>query len=242
MEAAQKPIHLDQAGRHAGQLAVALVGLLGHLDRAGERLAESEETALGAVGLGQREQLLLGDLDLAFARGLQLVLVGIVDHVLADRDELAAEVEVVDGTAVVLGVDDGDDRGGELDQVLGAADLGQPAVLVEHRLQSDRVGDLAALDQLADGGEDPAMDRVGEVVGAEEVADPLIGGIVDQEGAEKALLGLVVVRGGAVSGLRFLAHVRPRRRQRLQVGHARTCRRKSVIRSAPKPPKRARPA
>jgi hypothetical protein len=56
--------------------------------------------------------------------------VRVVDHVLADADELAAEEEVVDGAPVVLGVDDGDDRGGELDQVLGAADLGERAVLV----------------------------------------------------------------------------------------------------------------
>ena len=53
---------------------------------------------------------------------------------------------------------------GQLRQILRAADLGQRAVLVEQVLQRDRVGDLAALDQLADRLVDAAVQRVGEML------------------------------------------------------------------------------
>ncbi len=46
-----------------------------------------------------------------------------------------------------------------MDQVLRAADLGQRAVLIEQVLQRDRVGDLAALHQLADRLIDAAVQR-----------------------------------------------------------------------------------
>ena len=124
---------------------------------------------------------------------------GLVDDVLAEVDQLAAQEQVVDRVAVVLGIDDGDD-GGQPRQILRAADLGQRAILVEQVLQGDRVGDLAALDQLADGLVDAPVDGIGEMLGPQELVDLVEGQVVGEDRAEQRHLGLVVVGGGTVGG------------------------------------------
>src|SRR5690606_11941640 len=55
-------------------------------------------------------------------------------------------------------------------------------------------GDLSAVDQPAAGLEDAAVDRVGEMLGAQELGDPFIGPVVDQHRADQRLFGLEVVR------------------------------------------------
>ena len=89
---------------------------------------------------------------------------GVVDDGLADIDQLAAQPGVVDGAAVVAGVDDADHGGQKLGQVGGAADFLQDAGVLEFRLQGDGVGELAGLDPARDGLVDPAVDRVGEML------------------------------------------------------------------------------
>src|SRR3546814_20446407 len=59
------------------------------------------------------------------------------------------------------------------------------ALLLEEILELDRVGDLAALDQLAAGLEDARVHGVGEVLRPQEVGDLLVGGVVGEDGAEQ---------------------------------------------------------
>jgi hypothetical protein len=80
----------------------------------------------------------------------------------------------------------------QLAEVLRAADLGQFLAALEDVLQGHRVGDLATVDQRAAGLEDAAVHRLGEMLGPQEVGDPLEGRVVGQDGAQKRLLGLVV--------------------------------------------------
>ena len=108
---------------------------------------------------------------------------GLGNDVLADRYQLPAQVQVVDRSAVMLGIDDGDGSFGQARQVLSAADLGERAVLVEEAFQRHRIGDLPALDQLADSREDPAVHGIAEMLGREELGDAAVGGIVDEDGA-----------------------------------------------------------
>ena len=86
--------------------------------------------------------------------------------------------------------------GGEPGEVLRAADLGQRAVLVEQVLQRDRVGDLAAVDQLADRRVDAAVHGVGEMLGPQEVGDPAVRGVVDRI-APSSACSASVLSGGA---------------------------------------------
>src|SRR5438309_908836 len=55
-----------------------------------ERRLEGLEPALDLAALGEIEEPLLGGLDLAFGRMVEIVPEGVVDDVLAERDELAA--------------------------------------------------------------------------------------------------------------------------------------------------------
>src|SRR5688572_15746464 len=147
MEAAQKLVHVGEAGRDAGRLAAPLERRLGLQDGVREAALEGLEAAFRAARLGEVEEPFLGDLDLRRGVELEVVLVGVVDDGLADVDELAADEEVVDRAAVVLGVDDRDDVGGEPSEIGAAAERAERLVLVEERLEADRVRDLAALDE-----------------------------------------------------------------------------------------------
>ena len=118
LQAAHARVEIGQAGRDARQVAVALVGAGRHVDRGGQRLGEALEAGIVTAGLGDFVEFAFGVLDVASRRGVDRRVVGEVDHVLADRDQIAADREVVDGAAVILGVDDGRRLGGEPRQIL----------------------------------------------------------------------------------------------------------------------------
>ena len=127
-----------QPGGDAGELAVALVGVRRHVDRCGQRLRETLEAAVVAPGLGQFVKPALGVLDLVARREIDRRVEGDIDHVLADQDQRAADRQVVDGMAVVLGVDDGGRFGGEAGEILAEGHAADVDVGVEESLQRDR--------------------------------------------------------------------------------------------------------
>ena len=83
-----------------------------------ERLREPLEAAVVAAGLGKLVELALGVLDMGLRRRVDRRVVGEVDHVLADADQVAADREIVDGAPVILGIDDGRRLGGKPRQIL----------------------------------------------------------------------------------------------------------------------------
>ena len=87
---AHHPVEVDETRRDARELALALIGLGGHVDRRRQRVGEALEAAVGVAGLGEREELALGLLDLLARGGLDRRVEGGVDHVLADADQLPA--------------------------------------------------------------------------------------------------------------------------------------------------------
>jgi len=91
------------------------------------------------------------------------------------------------------------------DEILRAADFRQRAVLVEQILQRDRVGDLAALDQLADRFVDATVQRIGKMLGPQELVDPVEDEVVGQNRAEQCLLGVIVDRRCALRHDRIAA-------------------------------------
>ena len=166
----------------------------GHVDGGRQRLREALEAAVVAAGFGQFEQPPLGVLDLRARREVDRRVIGDVDHVLADADQLAAHREIVDGAAVVRGVDDGGGFGREAREILAdrhAADVG---VGRQEGLQRHRRGDLAHADQAAGGLEDLLVQRLEEMLRLEEIRDAVEGVVVDQDRAEQRLLRLDIVR------------------------------------------------
>ena len=197
-----QPAHLvveaDELGGDAGQVAVALVGVAGHVDGVGQRRVEAEEALAVLVGLGEREQARLGLLDLLLGREVDGRIVGDVDHVLADQDQLAAGGEVVDGAAVVAGVDDGGGVGGEPAEVLRHRQAGVDRLgVLEEGPERDRRRLLARGDQLGGRLVDLLVQRIVEVLRLQEARHAVVRLVVDEDGAEQRLLGLDVVGRGA---------------------------------------------
>ena len=100
-------VEVGEAGGKSRQAAIAPVGIGGHVDGIGQRRGEGLEARAVFAGLGKLVKLLLGTLDLGRRGRVDGRIEGGVDHLLADPDELAADGEVVDGAAVILGIDDG---------------------------------------------------------------------------------------------------------------------------------------
>ena len=102
------------------------------------------------------------------------------------------------------GVDDRDRRSREAREIRRPADLGQGLVVLEIGLQGDGIGDLPALDELENRPEDAPVHRLEEMLGQQEIGDPVDRCVVDEKGGEQGLLGLDVV-GQALEGFRLVA-------------------------------------
>ena len=76
-------------------MAVALACQLSHLDGERQGARERLEAAFDGAALGQGVKLLLGAFDLVGGRLVEVVVEGVVDHVLAEADQLAAQEVVV---------------------------------------------------------------------------------------------------------------------------------------------------
>ena len=114
-------------------------------------------------------------------------------------DQLAPQRQIVDGAAVIAGVDDRRRLGGEAREVLRHADAAE-VVLAQERLQRDRRSELAGADQRAGDLVDAAMNLLDEMLRLEKVGDPVEGVVVDEDGAEQRLFGFEVERRGAIGG------------------------------------------
>ena len=181
-----------------GQLAVALVGARGHVDRGGERLGEALEARAEAARLGDLVELALGVLDLLARREIDRRVERHIDHVLADADQVAPHREVGDGAAVVGGVDHGGRFGGEAGEILAGVEPADVDVGRQEGLERDRRRDLAGADQVRGELIELLMDRLEEMLRLEEIGDPVERLVVDEDGAEQRLLRLDVLRGVAV--------------------------------------------
>ena len=120
-EACRPPILWSRSARPVAmprQVPVALVGLGGHVDGDLQRVGEALEAAAVAAALGDLVELALGLLDLLARAGVDRRVIGDVDDVLADADQVAPDRQIVDRAAVVLGVDDRRRLGGEARQIL----------------------------------------------------------------------------------------------------------------------------
>ena len=146
LQAAHPRVEIGQAGGEAGQAAVALIGTRRHVDRGGQRLGEALKAGIVAAGLGDLVKLPLGILDVMHRRRLDRRVIGQIDHVLADDDQIAADRQVVDGAAVILRIDDGGRFGGEPRQILVDRQAGNIDVAGQECLQRHRRCKLVGAD------------------------------------------------------------------------------------------------
>ncbi len=193
VETAEEIVEVGEAGGHARE-AARLMGGVGHLQRCLQRARKVGEAARGLAGCGKPVEAFFRLADLVVGGGFEVFVEGVVDHVLAERDQLAADEEIVDQVAVLLGVDDADHRGREPGEVARAADAFEFLAAVHHPLQGDRVGGIAALGEDDAELEDLAVGRIREVLRLEEVDDLVDRRVVVENRAQQRLFGLDVVR------------------------------------------------
>ncbi len=184
------------SGGHARQPALALPGLEPPVYGAGQGFRKAVEAALVTPGFSDCVEFSLGFLDLRAGTGVHPRVIGDVDHILADMDQFAPHREIVDGAAVVGGVDDGGGLGGQTRQILRN---GHPAevLLAEKGLERDRGGELSGANQLAGCLEDAAVQFLGEMFRLQKIGDAVEGVVIDQNGAKKRLFGLDIGWRGA---------------------------------------------
>ncbi len=193
LQAAKLPVDVAQAGRDAGQVAVAHVGGVGHVDGRRHRVGEGLEAAIVAPGLGQLEEPPLGVLDLLGRRHVDRRVIGDVDHVLADGDQRAPRREVVDRPAIVGRVDDRHGLGREAGEIVRDRHVADLPVGRQEGLHRDGIGRFAHADKLAGDLEDLAVQGLVEMRRLQEIRDAVESVVIDQDRAEQRLLGLDVV-------------------------------------------------
>ncbi len=214
LQAAHAGIQIGQSGRQPGQSAVALIGVRRHVDRGRERLREALKSGIVAAAFGDLVELALGFLDVVCRRRLDRRVVGRVDDLLADRDQVAADGEIVDGAPIILGIDDRRRFRGKPRQVLVEREAGDVELGRQERLQRDRGCDFPGSHQSAGEVEDALMDRFEEVLRCKEIGDAVEGLVIDQDGAEQRLFGFDIMRRRAER--RFHGNLT---RDRIDLGH-----------------------
>ena len=117
-------------------------------------------------------------------------------------DQVAADREVIDRAAVILGVDDRGRLGGKPRQILIDRQAGDVEVRRQKCLQRHRRGGLAGANEPAGEFENALMDRLEEMLRLEEIGNAIERLVIDQNGAEQRLLGLDIVRRRAECGFR----------------------------------------
>jgi hypothetical protein len=169
------------------------MGLRRHVDGGGERLREPLEAGFAASGLGQLVELALGVLDVGVRRRVDRRIIGEIDHVLADSDQVAADRKIIDSAAVVFGVDYGRRLGGKPRQVLVKGKADDVEIPRHEGLQRDRRRQFSGADEAGRELENALMDRLEEVLRFKEIGDAVERLVVDEDRAEQRLFGLNVV-------------------------------------------------
>ena len=149
------------------------------------------EAALVAPRFGDGVELALGLLDLGARTVIDLRIIGRVDHVAADIDQLAPDGEVMNGAGVIDGVDDRGRLGRQPRQILRNGHAAE-VVVAEKGLERDRRGQLAEADQLGGGLVDAPVQLLREMFGLEEVGNAVEGVVVDQDRAQQRLFRLEI--------------------------------------------------
>src|SRR6056297_2668112 len=126
---------------------------------------------------------------------------GLSGNIMAKRDQLAADREIIDHLRIIArGV--GRDCGpGKFHKVIRATQLLQPLV-IEEGAQGDRGGEVVLGDARGSGLEDAGMDRVVEMLWPDDGRDAVIDIVVGQDRAEDLLFGLDRMRH-CIGGLDF---------------------------------------
>src|SRR5208337_4418032 len=165
-----------------------------------QRFGKALEAAVVPPGLGDLVEAPLSLLDLVARARIHRRVIGDVDDILADRDQLAPHGEIVDAAAVVVSVDDRGRLAREAGEILRHGDAAK-IMFAEEGLERDRRRQLARADQRSGDLENAAVNLFDEMLAPEEIRDAIERVVVDEDRAQKRLFGLEIVRRRTVRAL-----------------------------------------
>jgi hypothetical protein len=135
-------------------------------------------------------------------RGVDRRIVGAIDHVFADHDQIAANREIVNGAAVILGVDDRRRLSGKPGEILIERQAGDVEIGWQERFQRDWRGQLVGANKTSGQFENALVDGLEEMLRLEEVGNAVECFVVDQNRAQERLFSLDIMRRRAKNGFR----------------------------------------
>ena len=194
METAHLVVQPSQAGAVTGKAAVTLKRNRRLIDRRRCNVLERPQTGAGFSRFGKLEQLCLSGLDLCGGRKVHIRMAGVADDVVADPDQLAAEMCLIDGGGIVGRLCDADDTVGKFAQII--FDFGRLAFFcrAEERFECHRIRQLSTVYQAHHRRKDAAVERIVEMFCPQPVVDPFHHAIVEQQSAEQILFCGKIVR------------------------------------------------
>src|SRR5208282_2276726 len=204
LQAAHVVVKVGKPGRDAAERAFALIGSGGHVYRDFQRFGKTLEAAVVPPGLGDLIEAPLGLLDLLARARIDRRVVGDVDDILTDRDQLAPHGEIVDAAAVVVSVDNRRRFAREAGEILRHGDAAK-IMFAEEGLKRDRRRQLARADQRSGDLENTAVNLFDEMLAPEEIRDAIERVVVDEDRSQERLFGLEVVGRRAIGALLTLA-------------------------------------
>jgi hypothetical protein len=186
LQAAQPAVEAPEPCGHASDAAVVVERQLGAFGSPAQRLVQGLHPAPSVSCLGELEQTAFGLFDNIRRASLMLQpeVIGITQDLLAQRDQLAAHIQVMDRAAVILGIDDRDDASGKIGEIFRTTDMRKVVVLLKIVLQGDRTGHLAALGQLENRLIQALMHRNKEMERAQKITDFFQGVVVKHQRAQ----------------------------------------------------------
>ena len=181
-----------KAGRQAGNVGriLAVVEHLDALDHVAQQRRDRLETLHVAIaGLGDLEDLLLGDIEQLLDVATCRIECGAGDFI-ADGHQLAQHRPLMHDLGIAADIGRRRRRVGDFAQIGKAAGLLDLVGLLDGLEHGDHVGRTGGIDQLADMREDAAVIVAIEIRLADDIGDALPGIVVEQQAAEQRLLCL----------------------------------------------------
>ena len=171
MQTPEHPVHIGEPGGDTRQLAATIIGGIGVVDRVVERGEKGLKAAIGGAGRDEVEQLCLGLDDLFIGRDVIAHGARTVRHTLAQRDQLAADGQIMDQLGVIARRRGGDGRKLEAQQIFATAQILQPGDIGHEILQRRGISGKTLGDAGLCHRKNRAVDGIVEMVGLDQIID-----------------------------------------------------------------------
>jgi len=186
-------IHIAQTRGHARNMAIAFIGGFKRDLRLLQAGAKADEATAVIAGGGQLKQFLFGFFNLLNGLRFNRAVKGICYHIRSNIDELAAQMQIMNGLPVIGSVDDADITSRQLRQIIIAAQLVNFRITGKEMFERNRIGSLSPFNQCDGGLIHFAKHWIIKMFGTQKLADFFIGEVITQNGGQQSLLRIQIM-------------------------------------------------